>query len=393
MVANYLVRELPETLTYRNDLSEKAAEYRRGGRSRRDGFLFPDDQQVGSGWATDIAGRALAVPRGVRRLDCPVGPGVIFARLVAFMGMVLAIYAFCGAYIYYLHESSLLTRPIPLLRLLGLVVVTCGFCKFTASDPMRAEMVPMLVAAMVMTISFGRQMTILVTTCIALMITLALGLNLVELVTLCSGCCAAALLVGRIRNRSKLIYVGLVSGAIVALTHLGVDTLIGRMGSVLPLAADAETIVLSSRWTALLGSLLTEALRVGAFAVMAAALVAGSLPIIEKLFGVQTDLSLLELGDASHALLRQLAQRAPGTYNHSINVAAIAEAAADSIGAHGLLTRVGAYFHDIGKMFKPYCREPEAGGVPRCAGHGTWSARPRQGWCRSVRQHHLRGGS
>ena len=79
----------------------------------------------------------------------------------------------------------------------------------------------------------------------------------------------------------------------------------------------------------------------------------GLLPFTERIFGVQTDLSLLELGDASHPLLRQLAQRAPGTYNHSINVAAIAEAAADSIGAHGLLTRVGAYFHDIGKMFKP----------------------------------------
>ncbi len=75
--------------------------------------------------------------------------------------------------------------------------------------------------------------------------------------------------------------------------------------------------------------------------------------MIERLFDVQTDLRLLELGDASHPLLRQLAQRAPGTYNHSINVAAIAEAAADAIGAHGLLTRVGAYFHDIGKMFKP----------------------------------------
>jgi cyclic-di-AMP phosphodiesterase PgpH len=64
-------------------------------------------------------------------------------------------------------------------------------------------------------------------------------------------------------------------------------------------------------------------------------------------------LSLLELGDPSRPLLRQLAQRAPGTYNHSINVAAIAEAAADEIGAHALLTRVGAYYHDIGKMFKP----------------------------------------
>ncbi|MFN9916842.1 MAG: HDIG domain-containing metalloprotein, partial [Pirellulaceae bacterium] len=61
-----------------------------------------------------------------------------------------------------------------------------------------------------------------------------------------------------------------------------------------------------------------------------------------------------------------MAQRAPGTYNHSINVAAIAEAAAESIGAHGLLTRVGAYFHDIGKMFKPtYFVENQAQGANR----------------------------
>jgi putative nucleotidyltransferase with HDIG domain len=51
--------------------------------------------------------------------------------------------------------------------------------------------------------------------------------------------------------------------------------------------------------------------------------------------------------------LQELVRRAPGTYNHSINVASIAEAAAESIGAKGLLVRVGAYFHDIGKMLKP----------------------------------------
>ena len=79
----------------------------------------------------------------------------------------------------------------------------------------------------------------------------------------------------------------------------------------------------------------------------------GLLPFIESLFGVQTDISLLELGDVSHPLLQELVRRAPGTYNHSINVASIAEAAAESIGARGLLVRVGAYFHDIGKMLKP----------------------------------------
>src|SRR5205085_69831 len=82
-------------------------------------------------------------------------------------------------------------------------------------------------------------------------------------------------------------------------------------------------------------------------------LMTGLLPFIEKMFNVLTDISLLELGDVAHPLLQELVRRAPGTYNHSINVASIAEAAAESIGSHALLVRVGAYFHDIGKMLKP----------------------------------------
>jgi putative nucleotidyltransferase with HDIG domain len=112
--------------------------------------------------------------------------------------------------------------------------------------------------------------------------------------------------------------------------------------------------------------LVSEALRQAAFAFLCGPLMAGLLPLVEKAFDVQTDLSLLELSDMSHPLLRQLAQRAPGTYNHSISVAALAETAAESIGAHGLLVRVGAIFHDIGKMFKPnYFVENQVPGANR----------------------------
>jgi putative nucleotidyltransferase with HDIG domain len=95
------------------------------------------------------------------------------------------------------------------------------------------------------------------------------------------------------------------------------------------------------------------ALWYGMCAVLAGLLMTGLLPFIEKLFDVQTDISLLELGDAAHPLLQELVRRAPGTYNHSITVASLAEAAAEAIGGNGLLARVGAYFHDIGKVFKP----------------------------------------
>ena len=62
----------------------------------------------------------------------------------------------------------------------------------------------------------------------------------------------------------------------------------------------------------------------------------------------------MELADGSHPLLQELVRRAPGTYTHSMTVATLAEPAAEAIGANPLLTRVGSYFHDIGKMLKPH---------------------------------------
>src|SRR3989338_2131302 len=75
--------------------------------------------------------------------------------------------------------------------------------------------------------------------------------------------------------------------------------------------------------------------------------------VFESLFGVLTNFSLLELSDFNHPLLKRLVLEAPGTYHHSLIVSNLSEAAADSIGANALLTRVGAYYHDIGKMVKP----------------------------------------
>ncbi|UCB51970.1 MAG: HDIG domain-containing protein [Candidatus Zixiibacteriota bacterium] len=79
----------------------------------------------------------------------------------------------------------------------------------------------------------------------------------------------------------------------------------------------------------------------------------GLLPIFESLFDVTTDITLLELSDLNHPLLKRLSLEAPGTYHHSIIVGNLAEAGAKAIGANTLLARVGAYYHDIGKVDKP----------------------------------------
>lgn len=75
--------------------------------------------------------------------------------------------------------------------------------------------------------------------------------------------------------------------------------------------------------------------------------------IYEKIFGMVSDVSLLELSDTNSRLLKELANKAPGTFHHSLQVANLAEAAANEIGANAMLVRVGALYHDIGKMNNP----------------------------------------
>jgi cyclic-di-AMP phosphodiesterase PgpH len=77
------------------------------------------------------------------------------------------------------------------------------------------------------------------------------------------------------------------------------------------------------------------------------------LPVVEQLFGLTSDITLLELSDLNRPLLKRLQLEAPGTYHHSMIVGSLAEAAAEAIGANSLLARVCAYYHDIGKLSKP----------------------------------------
>ncbi len=278
-----------------------------------------------------------------------------FLRLLAYVGMLFSMLVLCGLLIHYQFDRSCLNDTWQLARILSLCVVTMVAAGFLAEDPWRAELIPLVICSITAVISFGRGFALMLMTALGLILTLSLGQDLAEFVLVMSASASTVLLVGRIRTRTQLIYVGAMAAAVVILSALGVGIMMGQSFRVpvpseaVRLASDAAVV---SSW-GLFKQLVFEAARNGGFTLIACLLMTPLLAVAEKIFSVQTDLSLLELGDASHLLLRQLAQRAPGTYNHSIMVAALAEAAAESIGANGLLTRVGAYFHDIGKMFKP----------------------------------------
>ncbi len=142
---------------------------------------------------------------------------------------------------------------------------------------------------------------------------------------------AAALSVRAVRRRAQTwIFIAIIAAAyLVALGTLGL--LFGR---------EPSAVATSFGWA-------------GANAVVSAILAMGFLPVFEWFTRITTDQTLLEWADPNRPLLKRLSMEAPGTYAHTIHVANLSEAAANAIGANGLLCRVGVYYHDVGKMLKP----------------------------------------
>ena len=248
---------------------------------------------------------------------------------LAVLGMYVALFVLCGFYIHH-RDPRIVDDLSRLSTLLTLVVVTVSLIVFTSND-WRAETIPLMLFGMTVAIAYEQEIALLLSAAITLISVVALGHGLADAIVLLAATAGAILLLGRVRSRSKLLSVGFLAAGVVALTTIGVGTLEGD-----PITVTIKTAGLLALWAVIAGSLMTCLL-----------------PMVEKIFNVQTDLSLIELGDPAHPLLQELIRRAPGTYNHSITVASLAEAAAESIGARGLLVRVGAYFHDIGKMLKP----------------------------------------
>lgn len=144
---------------------------------------------------------------------------------------------------------------------------------------------------------------------------------------------AAAFVIQRVKDRNALTRVGLLLA--------GVNLLFATTLSLGTLASPELEEVLARGLTGALGGVITAVLA-GFF-----------LPVLENLTGTITDIRLLELSNPSLPLLRRLATEAPGTFQHSLAMANLAEAAAEAIGANPLLARVCCYYHDVGKLVRP----------------------------------------
>jgi putative nucleotidyltransferase with HDIG domain len=203
---------------------------------------------------------------------------------------------------------------------------------------------PTLVAAMILTIAYDQRFAFGVATIHAIIVTAALNQGLDSFLVLWVGVLTACYMLDEIRTRSKLIEVG----GFAAFAMIVATAAVGAV-QMEPVQFIASNI-----------------LYVGAAGLTSGVVVLAILPFIEKAFRITTGMTLLELADASQPLLRRLALEAPGTYNHSLSVATLAEAAAESIKANSLLCRVASYYHDVGKIHKPdYFVENQMGGENR----------------------------
>ncbi len=298
-----------------------------------------------------------AVAPGERSDADSLAPGAAFQKyregrgwdekIRRFLGTWLIVAGgFAGVAVYlFLRYRRVLVNLQRLVTLLVLYWVTLAIALWLADEFPHAEICPLLVFMQVLAVAYSQEFAVLFGGAIVFTFLLATGQDVGSGILLGTAVVVSVMQLHDLRGRSKLIYVGLWTAGAAILIRL--------------LLALANEVPLNT-------TLWSEVVRIGVAAVATGFLVTGLLPFVERFFGILTDMSLLELTDLSHPLLRELARRAPSTYNHSINVGAIAEAAANAIGARGLLVRVGAYFHDIGKMINPqYFIENQAGNPNR----------------------------
>ncbi|MCX5673487.1 MAG: HDIG domain-containing protein, partial [Planctomycetota bacterium] len=262
-----------------------------------------------------------------RRALAWVGAAVI-------IGLLVLLLAVCA-----LRLQPNLGRSFPRSLILAILcVLVLGVAKAVAQSHGPPEFYTFLLATagMTVTVAYTRVFALALVWTLVFLAAIATRADLDWTITATAGTSVAILALDEINNRLKLIKVGALAGAAffaarVALAFWRLDYADGNM----------------------LRDLLVPALLYFAVGVMTGVVMLAILPFIERAFGITTNISLLELCDVNQPALRRLALEAPGTYTHSLLIGSLAEAAAGAIGARGLLARVGAYFHDIGKALRP----------------------------------------
>ena len=268
----------------------------------------------------------------LRRLQLLEEPGLQFGLALGAFLLNLSLVAVFGALIYFLRPGIYASLRWLLLQA-ALVVIYFIVARVIASNGLAPEGLPIAFVVLAMAILWDSRVALVMGLVLA-------GLTVAQpafadtdvLFPVMIGGAAAAMSVRVVRRRAQTwVFVAIITGAY-AVTLLALSLLGER---------SAADFAISMAWA-------------GSNAALSAIIAMGFVPVFEWFTGITTDQTLLEWADPNAPLLRRLSLEAPGTYAHTINVANLAELAANAVGAHGLLCRVGLYYHDVGKVLKPH---------------------------------------
>ncbi len=262
--------------------------------------------------------------------------------------VIVVLVSFAAIFYIYRYQQRIIKNHTRALVLAGLFVLLLAAAKLGAllTEHDFWATGTAVTMAIVLTIAYDQRFAIGMSLFYCLLACFAVGsvadINLFLVVA--AGVITCCFSLREIRTRMKLLEVSALSATIVLITAVS----LGFLAEKTP--AD---IFRRAGWHAL-----------ATFIV--GLLIQSLLPLIEKIFRIATSMTLLDFSDANQPLLKKLAMEAPGTFSHSLLVGSIAETAAEAIGRNGLLCRVGAYYHDIGKINKPtYFAENEIGPTSR----------------------------
>ncbi|GBF33762.1 membrane protein containing HD superfamily hydrolase [Desulfocucumis palustris] len=257
------------------------------------------------------------------------------ALLVAILMLVVLFYLYQQNREIYKHAGHLYLLGIIVVVVLAVAkgLLAIDIDTWRQLDAQLGYMVPLAAGGMLIAILLDSRLAVLVLAIMSFLLVLISGGRIeFGMVGLISGF-AGVYSVSKLSQRGDLVRAGLYTGAasVAAILTMGI---IGNNSAGLVLSSG---LILGT-----INGLLSSVLTIGA------------LPYLESTFGITSSVRLLELSHPSNPLLKKLLTEAPGTYHHSILVANLAEAATEEVGGESLLVRVGAYYHDIGKIKRPY---------------------------------------
>ena len=255
---------------------------------------------------------------------------------IQYMGKVLTVVillAMLTLFLYYIR-TRVYNDNYKLLLISSILIMQCfiAFISLQLNVNYPVELLIFVsVASILLTIIFDSRLAFYTTVIVCFLVAAVRGGDYTIAFTSLCGSVLAIFSVRDIKNRSQIFrsFFFILGGYTISILAFGLDRTEGTQ------------------------KILTQLMFGGINAVLSPVLAYGLLIFYERAFRITTDLTLLELTDFNHPLLRELSTKTPGTFHHSIVMGSLSTAAAEAIGANVVLTRVGCYFHDIGKTLKP----------------------------------------